>query len=253
MTRNPYQFGDAFDSERDPLVDPETGARIPDELTDAILDDDISRAESQRLFRSLAGRPHEARDVAETERALEALRRPVDCPDFTKRVLAQVDHHRRWLAPGGLRRVSIMRIAATVGLLAIVAGGYVTQRIAPAAITLADRPAPVSDLAASVSRETAGILSPLERAMEALRGGGMEGQRNSRSVTLLRDRASSGDTAADARLWLSSVSSRPVESAHGASSLNDAGSSLASRMPSGRQTDSAPNAAQDVILVLPGR
>lgn len=255
--------------ERDPLVDPEAGMRIPDDAVDALLDGELTRADSAKLFRQLMGRPDEAKRIAETERALEAMRRPVACPDFTKRVLNEIDRQRSWLPSGGVKRVMVWRAAAAVAFLALVAGGFVARRIAPEATTLVDRPAPVSDLARAVSYESASVLTPVQNAVAAIRNEFSPvkpevSQPMVGPVIVVRhERSRAGCTADDMLTWLDSIEScRGNENTCGRKARLVAGECRALPRPNASlkmqasfvKTDFArPGGTEEGILLFPGR
>lgn len=134
---------------------------IPDELVDAFFDDRMDTRQTEVFFRRLQHRPDKAREVVGMQRALEALRRPVRSPDFSRSILNEVDRRRRWLHPGMLRRIGAARIAAAAALLLVVGGVYVAQRIAPDATRLTAREAPLGDFVQAVSVDAAGAFDSI--------------------------------------------------------------------------------------------
>lgn len=201
---------------RDPLADPETGLRIPESQIDAMLDGDLTRDQSRDMFRRLMGDPVAGRELAQTEAALEALRRPVTSPDFTRRILNEVDRRRAWLPAGGVRKLTAWRLAAAIALLGVLAGGFALQRTAPRAVALVDQPAPITDLARAVSYEAAGVFTPVQQTVRSIRAELMPtpapevaGPAPTRVLVEWRCGSKTGDAAADALAWLDDLERGP--------------------------------------------
>ncbi len=145
--QNPHEFDEPFPFEANEPADdhaPIAGDdiadhAIPDDVVDAFLrdtDPDASSADS-------------IDDFFATQRAVDALRRPVTTPDHTSEILDAVARQRGWLSAPARRRVVVGRYAAAGLLLGLVAGALISQRLAPDALEFVDRPTPVTDFVES--------------------------------------------------------------------------------------------------------
>ena len=133
-----------------PANDADGAHAIPEDVIDAFFDE-TADAEMSRNFDALMKDKDRLHDVFTTRRAIDELRRPVHAPDQTRAILDRVDTHRGWMRPRSRRRVTIGRYAAAGLLLGLVAGAFVSQRVAPDAFNVIDRPAVVGDLVQSSS------------------------------------------------------------------------------------------------------
>lgn len=144
-------------------------ATAPDHeaLLNAWFDGGLDESARSEFTRSLTRNVRAARDFAETEALVEALRRgPACAPDFTAGVLAEAERRsagRAWLDAPARRRVRLGRLAAAAALLLALTGGLLLRRSAPERFS--DRPAPLSALiadgragASSAATSVAGVF-----------------------------------------------------------------------------------------------
>lgn len=126
---------------------------------DALFDRELSLADRRALAHDLRAHPRHARGVVTTRRMLEALACPVEAPDFEAEILAAVARRRRFI-PESLRRVvTLGRLAAAIGFVALVTAIVLTRREVPE-LAFTRTPQPV----------TAVVDSTSAGAMEAVRG-----------------------------------------------------------------------------------
>lgn len=137
--------------------DPFGPGRVPDELIDAVLDGSVDIERSRQLFKRLSTSPEAAREVASTQRAIDALRSPVRSPDLSGRVLGELARRHGFMTPAMRRHVWMRRVAAAAALLVVVGGAFAVQRFVPEAANLMPKATPVSDVVASVPEPTAQI------------------------------------------------------------------------------------------------
>ncbi|MCA9294257.1 MAG: hypothetical protein KDA20_10625 [Phycisphaerales bacterium] len=131
--------------------------RVPDELIDAVLDGSADIEHSRTLFKQLSQSPDAAREVASTQRAIEALRSPVRTPDLSGRVLGELARRHGFTTPAMRRQVWMRRVAAAAALVVVVGGAFAVQRFVPEAATLLPQATPVSDVVAAVPEPTTQI------------------------------------------------------------------------------------------------
>jgi hypothetical protein len=129
-------------------------------LIDAILDGEVGPAESRALFEQLRDDPDAAGDLNATRRAIGALREPVRAPDFSDRVLETVGRKRGgWLSRRDRRLVTAGRIAAAVGVVALIGGMYMMERARPGTLDVSGQPRAVAGLTDSLSESSSRIAS----------------------------------------------------------------------------------------------
>ena len=145
--------------------------RVPDELIDAVLDGGMEGESSKRLFSELIELPDAAREVASTQRAIDALKAPVRTPDMATRVLNQVGRCHGFTNTTERRHAWWGRVAAAAALVVTVGGAFAVQRFAPNAASLVEQPTPVGDLVAAVPEpgsQLAGFRAQLTCGLDEL-------------------------------------------------------------------------------------
>lgn len=151
-----------------PVRDADSGKAIPDSLVDAFFDNELPAEKTGEFFNLLRREPAKAREVVGMQRALSALRQPVDAPDLSAAILAKVGRKRGWLSDRGRVRIAVGRVAMAATLLLMVGGAFVAQRVAPGLTTAGFAPAPIDDLARAVPTETASAGRTFATAVESL-------------------------------------------------------------------------------------
>lgn len=149
-----------------PFREDDAPGRIPESLIDSVLDGSVDSRTQREVARALRHDPRRRRDVDETIEALSALRGPIECPDLSNGVLAELDRKHRFLSPKARRFVRRARLSGALVLLAgllVVAG---VQRAAPRLASVAPQPTPVLDVANAVQSETA---QAADRVRESVR------------------------------------------------------------------------------------
>lgn len=122
---------------------------IPDALIDAFFDEELPREKSAAFFAALRRDGRAARDVAWTQRALDALRRPVRSPDLTRAVLSKVGRKRGWVSESDRLWIRVARYSVAAVVLLTVAGVFVIERVLPRSAIMGDEAA-LTELAASM-------------------------------------------------------------------------------------------------------
>ena len=170
---------------RDNSVPPLEGP-VPDHLVDAFFDHALDEGSRERLFRAMLRDPVRAEQVARTQRAIQMLRRPVEAPDVTARVLARVGARRGFLSRRTRGLVTAGRLVGVAAVLIVVLGAALTQRYAPDAVRFTPQVRPVSDLvragqndAGAGAQQMADTLTAVARRAEPLVGLGREMLRTS--------------------------------------------------------------------------
>lgn len=144
--------------------------RIPDHLVDRFFDRELTGAEASALFEQLAGSPGTARDMVRTQRALDALRRPVHAPDLSRSILDRVHRHSPLLTRRQVRHVRLGRLASAAALVLVIAGAFVMQRMHPRVAGLGlVPPSPMGELAASVPADATDAINTLRETARAVR------------------------------------------------------------------------------------
>lgn len=156
------QWGAMFsrDASRAPIDSPsivddfDAGQAIPDDLVDAILNEEVEGDESARVFDRLRREPGAMRTLEETEYSIDALKgaRP-SSPDLSSHILGEVDRRKGLFDRHGLRRVWLWRGLAITGVVLAVAGVFLAERMTPADVNLTGDPAPLSDLLSALPEE----------------------------------------------------------------------------------------------------
>lgn len=167
--------------ERHPPQHAEPGP-IPDELIDALFDRELDAARTEDLLRRARREPARRAEVEAAAEAIRLLRRPLETPDFTGRVLAEVDRRRMFL-PARLRRmVTTTRLAVAASLVLGVGVVALIDRASPDALRFAPRPSPLTNLYETARAESpeglrelaADVTAPVEAIASGLLGGDPE-------------------------------------------------------------------------------
>lgn len=147
-----------------PFREDDAPGRIPESLIDAVLDGSVDDRTRREVARALRHDPRRRQDVEETVEVIDAMRMPIECPDFSGTVLERLDRKHRFL-PARVRR-SLRQARLGLGLAAMVALVAVAgaQRFVPRLASIAPPPTPVSDVAQAVRADAC-------RAAEDLKGG----------------------------------------------------------------------------------
>lgn len=143
--------------------------RVPDELIDAILDGEVAPTDTRAMFQQLSSDPDAADEMRGTRRAIGALRRPVNAPDFADRVLETVGRKRGgWLSGRDRRWVIGGRIAAAAAVLLVVGGLYTAERAEPGTLDVSNQPRALAGLADSVSNQSSRLAQETQQQMVCL-------------------------------------------------------------------------------------
>jgi hypothetical protein len=121
-------------------------------LADDLLDGELPRARSAELFRELSQSDEAVRELHATNRAIDALREPVDTPDFVKRVMGEVGGRRGFTDERSRRWVWAGRVGVAAALVVVAGAGFAYQRHA------ADVSVAQSGESASAAPRLAGVV-----------------------------------------------------------------------------------------------
>jgi len=153
---------------------------LTDEMVDAFFDRELTDGASEVFFSRLRSDLPRCAEVARMQRAISLLREPVDSPDVSARVLAEV-HRRRRFIPDSLRRfVTAGRLAAAGVALAGVLGLFVVERVAPGSLRLSPRSRPVSDVVARTAQDAMQGVPSLAGGMKTVVKAGEQAGRSER-------------------------------------------------------------------------
>lgn len=178
-------FDDDPDFVADPMLDPAEipfpesvpDEEIPDEDLDRMFDGELDAMQRQDLIRRLRTQPERRREFEATAEAVRLLRRPVHAPDFTARVLMEVESRRRFLPPRARRWLTTGRVAVAASLAAGALTIALIQRHDPDATRLRAPDRPLSELYAGVREDApalhglASVTRPVEDLTNTLLGG----------------------------------------------------------------------------------
>lgn len=148
-----------------------TGERgIPEHVVDAFFDRELSHSDRERFMKALGRDRTTAGDVVRTQRALNALRQPVNTPDLSRAILNDVARKTPLLTRRSVRHVRWTRVAAMAALVAIVGGAFVTQRLNPAITSIGETPAqPIGTLATALPLDTEQAMNTLRQTADGVR------------------------------------------------------------------------------------
>lgn len=138
---------------REPDNNPNASRRIED-LIDAYFDRELPAEDEAALAHLLKRDAGAAMLFSESEAAIEALRAPVNAPDLTQDILAEVGHRRGWIGARLQRFVSVGRVALAACLLLALALTLTARRFAPEAPIFPNTPTPVSNIADCAADDT---------------------------------------------------------------------------------------------------
>ncbi len=130
----------------------EAKRRELDRLVDELLDGELPREKSRAMFERLCDDPRGSRELASTQRAVDALKAPVVGPDFVGSVTDELERKRGFVSEAGRRRVWAARVAAAAAVALVAGAGFMAQRSWPG-LGGAGEEAPMSRLASNVSSE----------------------------------------------------------------------------------------------------
>jgi len=128
---------------------------------DALFDRELDSAARREVIGEVRHDAGACEEVARTQRIVSMLREPVESPDVTDDVLARVDRRRGFLTPRLRRMVTVGRLAAALGLVAIVGVTALARRWWPEATTLTPQPAPITAVVESGRADAADGLRTL--------------------------------------------------------------------------------------------
>lgn len=125
----------------------EAGRALPDDLIDAVLNEEIPTEESGPIYGALRREPNLMDELDRTEYVLDALKRASGGdPDLAGRILGEVHKRRGLLDRRGLRRVWVWRGIAAAGVVLAIASVLLIERISGNDTGLTAGPAPLSEL-----------------------------------------------------------------------------------------------------------
>jgi len=166
------------------LVDElERGMAIPDDLIDAVLNDEVASESSGAVFAALRREPGAMEELEQTEYTIDALKSagPGKSPrDLTSAILGKVDAHQPLLNSRRMKLVWIWRTAAVAAVVLLAAGLFVVQRVSPASVTMTNDSMPLSALMQSMPDEPTTRLvaqqgkDDFRARLEAVRSQGMK-------------------------------------------------------------------------------
>lgn len=143
--------------------------RIPDELVDAFFDRQLDEGSREKFFVMLRGDLRKCADVAKTQRMISALREPLEAPDLTASIMAQVARRRGFLPERLRRMVKAGRLAAAACVLLALLGVAMLHRFAPESVSVVERPAPVSGVVTNSAHEAAAGVQNFTGAVDEVR------------------------------------------------------------------------------------
>ncbi len=133
---------------------------------DAYFDGRLSADDRRDLFEAIRDDAAICEEVASTQRAISMLKQGVDAPDFSARILDEVDRRRGFLSSPIRRLVRASRLGVAACLLIGVLGVAVAQRIAPDAMTLRPEPRYISDVVDSSTASSQASLAGVSQLIE---------------------------------------------------------------------------------------
>lgn len=141
-------------------------------LIQAILDAPVTDPTRRELLGAIRRDPNAMTELQRSVSPLAELRRPVEAPDLSGKILHAADRRRRFL-PRRLRKfVDGGRIATAAGLLLVVAVLATIQRTWPEATTLVAEPRPLTDATRALADDTTAsaglILTETQRVRRSL-------------------------------------------------------------------------------------
>lgn len=141
---------------------------IPSEVIDSFFDREMDDASRDKFFAMLRADVKACEDVVRTQRAVSALREPVESPELSGAILARLDERRHFLPARMRAMVTGGRAAAAAGLLLGLLAISLIQRYAPDGVSLVEAPSPVSKLASRSASDAAAGVQHLAGAMESV-------------------------------------------------------------------------------------
>lgn len=127
--------------------------RVPEELVDQFFDRELDEGSRDKFFGMLRGDLARCQEVARTQRIVAMLREPIQAPDLTGRILAQIDQRKGFLPPKLRRIVTGGRLVAAACLLVAALGVAMLNRSHPGLFRLTAAPQPLSNVIESGKAE----------------------------------------------------------------------------------------------------
>lgn len=118
----------------------------PDELIDAYFDRELPARTDALLAKLIQTDPVAAALFAQSEKTIEAIRQPIDAPDLSTQILAEVGRRRGWIGARVQRLVSVGRVAVAATILLALAVTLTVRRLAPDAVIFPATPTPIADV-----------------------------------------------------------------------------------------------------------
>ncbi len=136
------------------IDDLEQGRAIPDDLVDAVLNEEIGDDVAGAIFDAIRRDGDAMRELEETEYAIDALKGATPgAPDLSSQILQGVDRKSGLLSSRAVRSVFHWRTAAVLGLIAGAAALFSAHRMLPEGAQFSTDPAPIRDLVRLVPTE----------------------------------------------------------------------------------------------------
>ncbi len=122
-------------------------------MIDAYFDGELNAGEKRFVDEAVRQDSLFGDEFARTESMLDDLRKPAGVPDLSASILAEVDRRRGWISSPLRNLVSAGRLAAAACFLVVLAGLYVTERVAPGTLQLSPEEAPLTEVVQASSRQ----------------------------------------------------------------------------------------------------
>jgi hypothetical protein len=139
-----------------------------DDLFEAYFNRELSSQLQMELDSLLERDAAAAQIFSEMKLASEALRAPIDAPDNTLAILAEVGHRRGWLGARLQRFVSVGRLAIAATFLLTITAALAAKRFAPDAAIFPAQATPLANVADSAADDTNCGVSDFMEAVNSL-------------------------------------------------------------------------------------
>jgi hypothetical protein len=134
---------------------------------EALLDRAADTHARERVERAAAQDPALADEIERTRRVIARLAEPLECPDFSGKVMRALDRETPFLDRRGRRRVRIGRIAVASTAFLLVAGVVASYRIWPG-WSMSSEPAPIAAVVDSARADASTGVSNLVSAINSI-------------------------------------------------------------------------------------
>jgi hypothetical protein len=151
------------------VIQCEASQPIPEELVDAFFDRELDEGSRENFFRLIRQDLRTCSGVARTQRMIGALREPVEAPDLTASIMAEVGHRRGFLSQRLRGMVKAGRLAAAACVLMVLLAVAALHRSAPETFSLTASPKPVSGVLTSGASEAAAGVQQIAEAVGAVK------------------------------------------------------------------------------------